>query len=382
MRKEVLNSFVFVGVLRVVNNTRQLENSQPQTKAPIPKSFLAPPQPAMVKTLDKSRKRKRTKPKSKKIDKKNISKPESSASHPYSSADDKDSDSESGFDPAELRELLQPYSKEQLVDLVCSAAEKQPSIFSAILDVADCDVTHRKIFVYGLPWETTRQCLLDVFERYGEIEECNVVMDKATGKAKGFAFVLFKSSKGAKLALKEPKKKILNRTATCQLASMGPAAATKGQEQTGPVKINLVQQQQPPQGQQVLCGGVAVVPSLLGQHPGLNLVYGSGLLGDQALGASGGYMYPVLAGALSHGAFDNGGFGSGFVSGGLDRLVQTSSGGVGGPGGGAGLHYLRGESFQSVNPNPHIGKIRGGSDQEADGSFPVTHPIPIDGVCK
>lgn len=63
-----------------------------------------------------------------------------------------------------------------------------------------------------------------------------MVMDRATGKTKGYGFVLFKTRKGASKALREPQKRIGNRMASCQLASLGsagkepnsgPAAAAK-----------------------------------------------------------------------------------------------------------------------------------------------------------
>jgi heterogeneous nuclear ribonucleoprotein A1/A3 len=50
-------------------------------------------------------------------------------------------------------------------------------------------------------------------------------MDKNTGKCKGYGFVLFRRRSGAKNALKEPQKKIGNRLAACQLASLGPVPA-------------------------------------------------------------------------------------------------------------------------------------------------------------
>jgi heterogeneous nuclear ribonucleoprotein A1/A3 len=52
-----------------------------------------------------------------------------------------------------------------------------------------------------------------------------VVMDKNTGKCKGYGFVLYRRRSGAKNALREPQKKIGNRMAACQLASLGPVPA-------------------------------------------------------------------------------------------------------------------------------------------------------------
>ncbi|KAF8100369.1 hypothetical protein N665_0226s0030 [Sinapis alba] len=317
----------------------------------------------MAKTLDKSNKRNFVKSKSKKQKINHQQEPESSTPYSSSSSSSSDSESEKEFDAEELRELLQPYSKEQLVDLVCSASQIGSSIYSAVVEAADRDVTHRKIFVYGLPWETTREILLGVFEGYGEIEECTVVIDKNTGKAKGFGFVMFKTRKGAKEALKEPKKRILNRMATCQLAAMGSAGSAKGQDQTGPVKISFgsmgQSQQQQGQVQQHMytSGGMAASPFMLGNqyHP----VYGAGMMGNPALAAAaagGGYMYPMLASALSHGAL-------------------SQMGGIGEqPGVGAGISgigsYLGGQRLPSAYPDSETGK-RGGSgkDSDAGGSF-------------
>ncbi|KAJ8564979.1 hypothetical protein K7X08_001439 [Anisodus acutangulus] len=45
-------------------------------------------------------------------------------------------------------------------------------------------------------------------------------MDHVTGKAKGYAFIVFKTRKSALKALKQPQKTINNRLASCKLASM------------------------------------------------------------------------------------------------------------------------------------------------------------------
>lgn len=138
---------------------------------------------------------------------------------------DSDSD-DSDSDPESLSQLLEPYSKEQLIELITEAAANDPALFNRIRDAADGDVSHRKIFVHGLGWDTTRETLVSAFEPFGEIEDSNLVMDKVTGKTKGYGFVLFKTRRGALKALKEPKKSIGNRSASCQLASIGPGNNT------------------------------------------------------------------------------------------------------------------------------------------------------------
>lgn len=51
----------------------------------------------------------------------------------------------------------------------------------------------RKLFVGGLSWDTDGQNLRTAFAPYGEIIEASVVMDRNTGKSRGFGFVTFRS---------------------------------------------------------------------------------------------------------------------------------------------------------------------------------------------
>ncbi|XP_010554751.1 PREDICTED: UBP1-associated protein 2A-like [Tarenaya hassleriana] len=121
-----------------------------------------------------------------------------------------------------IQDLLEPFSKDQLVILLKDAAEKHPDVANRIRKVADADPVHRKIFVHGLGWDTKADALIEAFKQYGEIEDCKVVADKISGKSKGYGFILFKSRSGTRNALKQPQKKIGNRMTACQLASVGP----------------------------------------------------------------------------------------------------------------------------------------------------------------
>ncbi|KAG9148814.1 hypothetical protein Leryth_024715 [Lithospermum erythrorhizon] len=96
------------------------------------------------------------------------------------------------------------------------------SLLSKIHSLADADVSHKKLFVHGLSWDTTKEDLLKSFSQFGEIEECNLVTDRVTKKAKGYAFVIFKSCVSTSKALRNPRMKIKNRDVSFQLASMGP----------------------------------------------------------------------------------------------------------------------------------------------------------------
>lgn len=51
------------------------------------------------------------------------------------------------------------------------------------------DTTFTKIFVGGLPYHTTDDSLRSFFERFGTIEEAVVILDRSTGKSRGYGFV-------------------------------------------------------------------------------------------------------------------------------------------------------------------------------------------------
>ncbi|KAF7801400.1 UBP1-associated protein 2A [Senna tora] len=135
-------------------------------------------------------------------------------------------------DDEPILKLLEPFSKEQILNLLCEAANKHRDVADRIRKVADEDPAHRKIFVHGLGWDTTADTLINVFKQYGEIEDCKAVSDKLSGKSKGYGFILFKSRRGARNALKQPQKKIGNRMTACQLASIGPVQQSNAVQTT------------------------------------------------------------------------------------------------------------------------------------------------------
>lgn len=49
-----------------------------------------------------------------------------------------------------------------------------------------------KLFVGGLSWETTQEKLKEYFSRFGEVIDCVVMKNTATGRSRGFGFVSFK----------------------------------------------------------------------------------------------------------------------------------------------------------------------------------------------
>jgi RNA recognition motif-containing protein len=49
----------------------------------------------------------------------------------------------------------------------------------------------KKLFVGGLAWATTDEALRGAFERFGAVKEAVVVMDRDSGRSRGFGFVTF-----------------------------------------------------------------------------------------------------------------------------------------------------------------------------------------------
>jgi RNA recognition motif-containing protein len=58
-----------------------------------------------------------------------------------------------------------------------------------------------KLFVGGIPWAAKDQDLHDLFANHGEVQSANIVMDKFTGKSRGFGFVEMATDEQAQAAI-------------------------------------------------------------------------------------------------------------------------------------------------------------------------------------
>ncbi|XP_060209758.1 UBP1-associated protein 2C-like [Lycium barbarum] len=135
--------------------------------------------------------------------------------------------------PEDIDKILETFTKDQCVSILRNASLGYPDILESIRQVADGDISHRKLFIRGLGWETTTDKLKQVFSVYGELDEAIVITDKGSGKSKGYGFVTFKHVDGAILSLKEPNKKIDGRITVTQLAAAGNSSSGKGSLQSG-----------------------------------------------------------------------------------------------------------------------------------------------------
>jgi len=58
-----------------------------------------------------------------------------------------------------------------------------------------------KLYVGNLSYETTGEQLKELFSQFGTVESANVIIEKHTGRSKGFGFVEFGNEEEAKKAI-------------------------------------------------------------------------------------------------------------------------------------------------------------------------------------
>lgn len=58
-----------------------------------------------------------------------------------------------------------------------------------------------KLYVGGLEWGIRDEALREAFEVHGEVTEAKVILDRETGRSRGFGFVTYNSDDDAEKAL-------------------------------------------------------------------------------------------------------------------------------------------------------------------------------------
>lgn len=69
-----------------------------------------------------------------------------------------------------------------------------------------------KLLIRNLDRLTTQEQLKELFQEFGTVQSCILVMDKETGKSKGFGFVEMPKSGDAKAAIKKLNNKTIGST--------------------------------------------------------------------------------------------------------------------------------------------------------------------------
>lgn len=59
----------------------------------------------------------------------------------------------------------------------------------------------KKLYVGGLPYATTEDELRDAFSQAGAVESASIIMDRMSGRSKGFGFVQMTSDEDAQKAI-------------------------------------------------------------------------------------------------------------------------------------------------------------------------------------
>ncbi len=60
-----------------------------------------------------------------------------------------------------------------------------------------------RIYVGSLPYQTTDQDLVDMFGQIGEVVSATVIMDRDSGRSKGFGFVEMSNDQDARKAIEQ-----------------------------------------------------------------------------------------------------------------------------------------------------------------------------------
>jgi len=125
-----------------------------------------------------------------------------------------------GTPVAQLKKYLEPYSREEVQNLVISLASTDETFCRTLLGKIQTDKKWCKLFVHGLAFSTTKETLESHYQKYGTVKEAVVLVDKK-GQSKGYGFVTFDSADSALEAAKDPKKRIDSRVTHCNLAFKG-----------------------------------------------------------------------------------------------------------------------------------------------------------------
>eukprot|EP01068_Selenidium_serpulae_P004267 Selendium_serpulae@DN3482_c0_g1_i1.p1 len=96
------------------------------------------------------------------------------------------------MDIATLRRFLAPLSKEQLVELLASAALEHPAVYEKAQGAACESPSSRRLMIRNIAFGTTDKDFVALFKEYGEIEDATIVREKDK-RSRGYGFVTYRN---------------------------------------------------------------------------------------------------------------------------------------------------------------------------------------------
>lgn len=99
-----------------------------------------------------------------------------------------------------LRRFIAPLSKEQLIELLATAALDIPEVYTKAHEAVRASPGSRRLMVRNVAFSTTDADFLTLFKQFGEIDDATVVRDKDQ-RSRGYGFVTFKELDAVRRAL-------------------------------------------------------------------------------------------------------------------------------------------------------------------------------------
>lgn len=135
-----------------------------------------------------------------------------------------------------VRRMLTLWTVDQYANVLSLLGSQYPDVLAHISAENDKDPKLKKVFVRNLSFDTGDEALRNAFAGFGAISEAVVIINKATGRSKGFGFVTFETAEDASKAIANSSIDIDGRTAYCNLAAQRDAGrgGSSRNDQQGP----------------------------------------------------------------------------------------------------------------------------------------------------
>ena len=94
-------------------------------------------------------------------------------------------------------------------------------------------MSQSKIYVGSLPYSSSKEDLEEHFGTYGDVKEVNLIMDRETGRSKGFAFIEFGTEEAATKSLECDGNEFMGRNIRVSIANKKPSGGAGGGRRDG-----------------------------------------------------------------------------------------------------------------------------------------------------